>query len=757
MSASHLYEFGPFRLDFAGRLLFRSNDLVPLPPKTLDVLVVLVDKRGIVVPREQLMSAVWPDTFVEESNLGHHVSLLRKTLGNGDNDEPYIETIPKRGYRFTGAVQLAGKPDQPFPARENASPVSPPPTGVLPSYSRVRSLTIGGLLALLTLFVAIGLVSPLIHSSADQSSGELVLTRLTSTSGFATDPVVFSSGKLLAFASDSNGEGNLDIWVQHIGSGPPVRITMGPEDERWPTFSPDGARIAFHTERNGGELDVIPVVGGEPKTIATGGQRPRFSPDGNWITYWMGSVRTNLGQRSSQKIFIVPAAGGISKQIHPEFLTARYPVWSPDGKYLLFAGWRDGNGPAEENFDWWVTPLDGGPAVKTGAAAVLRRAGLSPYPIPGVWAGNKIVLSAQLGDSISLWQVDIAAGTWQISNAPTRLTTTTGLDVEPFVTDDGELVYASQTENIDVWSLPLDANRGEATGGLKQLTRNLASDMGSSVAFDGDKLVFISNRTGNNDLWFKNLVTGAEAPLTSSANVSYARISRDGSRAAYTIETSLYAMTVGSDGQPGVAAKLCGNCAGMSESLNELTPDGKGVLLSISKPPGSSLVLFDLSSGQQHEIITDASHLLNRASFSPDGRWIAFNSLIGAGQGNKGFVAPVKGAALIAPEEWIPTIVSGTVPRWSPDGNRLYFIQVEGGWRCIWTQKLDPLTKRPIGAPEPVFHLHDSRYAIPQYPAFAFSVGRDKVVFPLRELTGNIWIARRQSPRQEHTQSRLAH
>jgi len=105
VAGDHFYEFGPFRLDASAPLLLRCGDRVPLPPKALDVLVVLVDKRGTLVSRDELVSAVWPDKFVEESNLGHHISLLRKTLGNVENGPPYIETISKRGYRFTGNVR----------------------------------------------------------------------------------------------------------------------------------------------------------------------------------------------------------------------------------------------------------------------------------------------------------------------------------------------------------------------------------------------------------------------------------------------------------------------------------------------------------------------------------------------------------------------------------------------------------------------------------------------------------------------------
>src|SRR5262249_10291478 len=102
------HEFGPFHLDPSLPVLLRSGSVVPLAPKTLEVLVVLVDRRGTIVSKDQLVSAVWPDTFVEEGNLAHHISLLRKTLGDFDG-QPYIETISKRGYRFNGPVRQAAE------------------------------------------------------------------------------------------------------------------------------------------------------------------------------------------------------------------------------------------------------------------------------------------------------------------------------------------------------------------------------------------------------------------------------------------------------------------------------------------------------------------------------------------------------------------------------------------------------------------------------------------------------------------------
>ena len=101
----HLYEFGPYRLDTAERLLLRNEEPVPLTPKAFDTLLALVERSGHLVEKDELMKVVWSDAFVEESNLTNNVYALRKMLGEGENGKSYIETVPKRGYRFTAAVK----------------------------------------------------------------------------------------------------------------------------------------------------------------------------------------------------------------------------------------------------------------------------------------------------------------------------------------------------------------------------------------------------------------------------------------------------------------------------------------------------------------------------------------------------------------------------------------------------------------------------------------------------------------------------
>lgn len=126
---SHFYEFGPFRLDRAERVLLRDGQPLMLTPKAFDLLLALIERRGHVIEKEELMGAVWPETAVEEGNLTHHISVLRKTLGEGAGERAYIGTVPRRGYRFLAEVREQNGAGANPVAEAGAAPVA---TGEVP-------------------------------------------------------------------------------------------------------------------------------------------------------------------------------------------------------------------------------------------------------------------------------------------------------------------------------------------------------------------------------------------------------------------------------------------------------------------------------------------------------------------------------------------------------------------------------------------------------------------------------------------------
>src|SRR5437868_10832947 len=103
-NSKHFYDFGPYRVDANERLLRCGERVVPLTPKAFEMLLVLLEDSGHVMTKEELMKRVWPDTVVEEANLSHNIYKLREALGESRNGEKYIETVPRRGYRFVAKV-----------------------------------------------------------------------------------------------------------------------------------------------------------------------------------------------------------------------------------------------------------------------------------------------------------------------------------------------------------------------------------------------------------------------------------------------------------------------------------------------------------------------------------------------------------------------------------------------------------------------------------------------------------------------------
>ncbi|HEX5885712.1 MAG TPA: winged helix-turn-helix domain-containing protein, partial [Pyrinomonadaceae bacterium] len=119
------YEFGRFRLKVAERLLLREGEPVPLTPKVFDILVTLVEHGGQVVAKDDLMKRVWPNTFVEEGNLTQNISLLRKALGETPGGMQFIETVPRRGYRFVAETSQSANGDLISKPVETPQPEAP--------------------------------------------------------------------------------------------------------------------------------------------------------------------------------------------------------------------------------------------------------------------------------------------------------------------------------------------------------------------------------------------------------------------------------------------------------------------------------------------------------------------------------------------------------------------------------------------------------------------------------------------------------
>ncbi|MCH7946150.1 MAG: PD40 domain-containing protein [Armatimonadetes bacterium] len=583
-----------------------------------------------------------------------------------------------------------------------------------------------------------------------------VLTRLTSDSGLTFQPAISPDGKLLAYASDRGEEGNLDIWLEQIGGGQPIQLTRHEGDDTEPAFSPDGTKVAFRSERGDGGIYLVPALGGEPRLIAKQGHRPRFSPDGNWLAYWAGPIGNAL-MAGSTNTYILPSMGGEPIQLDLAFSATRHPIWSPDGKHLLLLG-RLARGEGNGGLDWWLVPVDGGTPIKTGVLEALERQRLSPPPgelriVPSSWpAGSEnVAFAASLGDTTNLWELKLSPQTRKVTGPAARLTFGTGVEVQPSLASGPggrlRLVFSDLRPNVDVWTVPIDANQGEVTGAMQRVTQNISFDGYPAISADGEKLAFISSRSGNWDVWTRDLKTGKEAPATATPLRELQPVlSRDGSTIFYWTNENQQRLVYKTNFRGGVATKLCEGCGTPTDVSN-----GYLLLEPIGGP--QAFALIDLASNRITNLIesTRPDQIPFAGRFSPDGRWIAFHATTERpAAARQIFVVPFRGwpdESVASSGDWIPITDGEEMDRqscWSPDGNLLYFLSDRDGFRCIWAQPLDVGAKRPDGETKSVLHFHGGRLSLRgvgnQVSTIKLSVARDQLVFALGELTGNIWM-----------------
>src|SRR5690348_14850117 len=229
---NHLYEFGPFVLDARSRILLKDGVTVRLTPKAFETLLVLIQHGVQVVEKEQLMKEVWPDTFVEEGSLSRNIHELRKALGDTSSQPSYIETIPKRGYRFLAPVKVSQ-----FEAPAEAEPLPSPPVHnsrtikvVLVASAVLAVLLVGSLKAFRYLQHR-GTSSPAV------ARARTTLRRLTNNSALDSGPAWSPDGSRIAFWS--NRDGKSEIYVMNADGSDVRRLTNNLFDDYGPKWSPD--------------------------------------------------------------------------------------------------------------------------------------------------------------------------------------------------------------------------------------------------------------------------------------------------------------------------------------------------------------------------------------------------------------------------------------------------------------------------------------------------------------------------------------
>jgi Tol biopolymer transport system component len=582
--------------------------------------------------------------------------------------------------------------------------------------------------------------------------GPWKLTRLTSDAGLTGPPAMSRDGKLVVYSSDRGLEGDWDLYIKQVAGGQPIRLTSGGADNAQPDFSPDGSKIVFRSDRDGGGIYEMPAFGGDVRLLARDGLNPKFSADGSQVAYWVGNGNVAGTIPGVGEVWVVPAAGGPPQRVGPSFATARHPIWSPDGKHVLFAGYTSAKAFDSSNIDWWVVATNGGEAVRTGAHEALKRAGLGVtdtavdipvpgIPSPGCWsaADNTVIFSVANGSgrTRNLWEIGISPETGKVTGIPKRLTTGAGDDLDPSCASGGALTFRNLDTKRQVWSMPFDLVRGTPKGALERVTDGPAAREGPSLSNNGRYLALVSDQGGRSNIWLRELATGKESVLASSFAQRFPVSNASGTRVAYSVyEKDKRVVYVSSPG--GVPERLCEGCL----RATDWSRDEKTLLVFGGDP--YRIGVLDLASHQQTPLLKHPTYSLLYGRFSPDNRWVSFTARI---QSNRGriVVAPIDGPKPIPESAWITIAETGIedYANWSPDGKTLYFTSGKDGHNCVWGQRIEATSHRPAGEAFAVRHFHGRV----SFGHGGWTAAGGRIELALVESTGNIWMMSRSGAR----------
>jgi DNA-binding winged helix-turn-helix (wHTH) protein len=343
---AQIFRFGIFEVDPTRGELRKHGSRIRLQEQPFQILVYLLDRAGELVSRDELCHKVWPpDTFVDfEQGLGTAIKKLRQSLGDDADAPRYIETLPKRGYRFIAAVEKSAgrsevRPDQVSGAVPQLGPKASIPEAVAKPASHYWLIGSIAMVGLALLAVAFWLTKP---EAVISVAG---ISPVTSYPGDEREPSMSPDGRQVAFSWDG-GDGHRHIYVTLVGEQHPLRLTRDTAEDMYPAWSPDGKQIAFIRRHAGSEGDIrlMPSIGGPERTlqriqlgylIAASGRMMAWSPDGKWLCF-----TSELAPSTHHALFLLSVESG---NVRPVFAKASTgiadssPAFSPDGHWLALA------------------------------------------------------------------------------------------------------------------------------------------------------------------------------------------------------------------------------------------------------------------------------------------------------------------------------------------------------------------------------------------------------------------------------------
>ncbi len=693
------FQFGPFVLDSSDRVLLRDGKPVQLAPKAVETLAYFVENPSRLISRDELLKAIWPDTFVEDGSISVNISLIRRALGEMVDGEPYIDTVPRKGYRFRSEVRrvefgdsqmVSGnghitdgaailraasgpEPEMSFVATHTAKTGHAGNTARLLSNQKLRAWVLGvavaGALALAGWRFAIAF-----RQAPDSPAfASMQISRLTWL-GKVSNAVITPDGQYVVYVvAEPTGQ---SLWIRQVAA--PAALQIAPSQRlvyKQLAIAPDGNHIYFTSDDDNGVtvLKRMPLFGGQPERVLAGVTGPvSFSPDGRQIAF------LRIEPSSWEAALLVANSDGsglryIARRKRPKYFSPWGLAWLPDGKSVVcFAG--DAADYDEHAFHiLQVRVNDGRERIVTSRS--------------WAWAGSissssdsrSLIVTAgeQSQDTQQIWRVSLPDG--RVS----RVTNDLSDYVQLSSSRDANVLAAVQiNRTADLWVSP-SADVSEAatpvtSGGVPGL-----ADLNWTPA----NQIIYSARTGDflgTFLLQKDLTPKQLNPAPK--NESEIAATPDGRFLVYQSRGKIWRMN--QDGTNPVQLTF-----GAHDVHPEPSPDGQSVLyasfLNWSPSIGGKPTLWSVSinGGQPKQLSTISTSMPH---YSPDGKWIAaayFPGIDPRFSEEQMVVFQSNGGQPVRTFAGLPT-PSNTV-RWAPNSAALDFVVTKDGVGNIWRQPIN--------------------------------------------------------------------
>jgi len=373
-----------------------------------------------------------------------------------------------------------------------------------------------------------------------------------------------------------------------------------------------------------------------------------------------------------------------------------------------------------------------------------------------------IVYSVASRDTWKLFRIGVSAR-GQVEREAQQLASGLGELEHASASEDGQLVYSIVARSGHIYQIPID-NKGQKIGPALQLVlTDEGDDIAPSVSRDGRWMAYNATRPGRPGATFlRDLKTSAERFLEDKGHRPgdvATSISPDGSKVILQRNCEVpgvwlqgilpdCSFLIGGEG--GEPEKICDFCVprGFSSDGSMLLIQKEGLIAGKGR---DKIVALDLATRTEKEFLSLPDNDLYHAYFSWDDRWVVFKKLLASTMLSwtkaQILIAPVRNGVAGGESEWI-AVTDGRYgddkPQFSADGNTVFFTSTRDGYLCIWAQKLDPLTKRPMGAPIGYEHFHNSTGWDARLVSSDLSVGRDKILINMPQERSDVWVTQLQ-------------